>query len=197
MSKKSKPVRFDATVNPSVDHTLAIAEGSHLNNLAQRLMGLGRYEEAEPLHKQAIEVKERGLGKDHITTALSYNALGETYIELGRLDEAEIFLQKALDIRQASTRSIDDIDAAVTRENLGVVYEMRGDLPRARQMRRVGAPDNMLCAYNKCELYKVKRRNLLQCGGCKSIYYCGAGCQSKDWKRHKKYCKRDASKQAA
>ncbi|EPT04356.1 hypothetical protein FOMPIDRAFT_1084290, partial [Fomitopsis schrenkii] len=161
-----------------------------LNNMAQQLMRMGRYEEAESLHRQAIEVKERGLGTDHITTALSYNAMGKTYIRLNRLDEAEMYLQKALAIREASPRPQDEIDAAVTRENMAVVYEMRGDLPRARQIRRVGSPNNMLCANEKCELFQIKRSILLQCGGCKSIYYCGQDCQKRDWKRHKKYCKK-------
>jgi len=185
-------MRYDTS--PSPEHAQAISQGTYLNNTAQRLMAMGQYVEAERLHKQAIEVKERGLGTDHITTALSYNAIGEVYTQLERLDDAEVYLKKALTIRQASPRASDEIDAAVTRENLAVVYEMRGDLPRARQLRRIGSPNNMLCAHSNCELYQVKRSNLLQCGGCKSIYYCGTDCQSKDWKRHKKYCKRAAPK---
>lgn len=164
MSGKSvKPVRLDATINPSPAHALAIEQGSQLNNMAQQLMRMGRYEEAERLHRKAIEVKERGLGTDHITTALSYNALGETYIRMNRLDEAEMFLQKALNIREASPRPQDEIDTAVTRENIAMVYEMRGDLPRAKQMRRVGSPNNMLCAYEKVRLplsYKLGRSHI-------------------------------------
>ena len=147
--KSARPLRFDATINPSPAHAQAIEQGSQFNNRAQQLMRLGRYEEAEQLHRQAIDVKERGLGTDHITTALSYNAIGETYIRMNRLDDAEMYLQKARNIREASPRPQDEIDAAVTRENIAVVYEMRGDLPRARQMRRVGSPNNMLCAYEK------------------------------------------------
>lgn len=149
MSSKTRPVRFDAIINPSPEYAQAIDQGTQLNNMAQQLMRMGRYEEAESLHRQAIEVKERGLGTDHITTALSYNAMGKTYIRLNRLDEAEMYLQKALAIREASPRPQDEIDAAVTRENMAVVYEMRGDLPRARQIRRVGSPNNMLCANEK------------------------------------------------
>ncbi|TFY62918.1 hypothetical protein EVJ58_g3566 [Rhodofomes roseus] len=152
MTEHSKPIRYGATINPSPEYAQAISQGTYFNNTAQQLMKISRYEEAERLHKQAIEVKERGLGKDHITTALSYNAIGETYIQMKRLDDAEMYLQKALNIREASPRAMDEIDAAVTRENLAVVYEMRGDLPRARQLRRVGSPNNMLCAHSNVSL---------------------------------------------
>lgn len=30
---------------------------------------------------------------------------------------------------------------------------------------------------------------LLQCGACKTAYYCGKACQTKDWPFHKIYCK--------
>lgn len=31
---------------------------------------------------------------------------------------------------------------------------------------------------------------LLRCGACKSISYCSAGCQKKDWKKHKPMCRK-------
>ena len=159
------PLRVDIAINPSPAHALAIQQGSEFNNMAQQLLRMGRFEEAERLHRKAIEVKERGLGTNHITTALSYNAIGEALTRLNRLDEAEGFLLKARKIREASRRPLDEIDAAGTRENLAVVYEMRGDLPRARQMRRIGSPDNMLCAYEKVRVLLYVSR-----------YYCSHTC---------------------
>lgn len=41
---------------------------------------------------------------------------------------------------------MDEFDAAGSRENLAVVCEMRGNLRRAKQLRRIGAPDRMLCS---------------------------------------------------
>ncbi|KAI0726157.1 hypothetical protein C8Q72DRAFT_540561 [Fomitopsis betulina] len=52
---------------------------------------------------------------------------------------------------------------------------------------------SMTTCHIKCELFQVKRSNLLQCGGYKSIYYCGKDCQRRDWKRHKKYCKKSGT----
>lgn len=139
--------RPHVSVNPTVEFAQATAIGVQLNNQALRLSQEGDLEGAERLHLQAIKVKEHGFGRDNIKTALSYNAIGELYTKMGRLDKAEEYLEKAVKIRDASTSDADEFDAAVSRENLAIVYEMRGNLRRAKELRRVGSPDRMLCAY--------------------------------------------------
>lgn len=125
-------MNFTATINPSPAQAMAVMQASGLNNEALQCMRTGDHAGAEHLHKQAIQVKEVGLGTDHITTALSYNALGETYVAMGRLDEAEDYLGRALRVRATQGPAMD---AAVTRDNLGRVCEMRGDLAKAREIR--------------------------------------------------------------
>jgi hypothetical protein len=41
-----------------------------------------------------------------------------------------------------------------------------------------------------CRKKETKNKKLLGCAACRSIFYCDAECQKKDWKRHKKTCKK-------
>jgi tetratricopeptide (TPR) repeat protein len=58
----------------------------------------GRYEEAEPLYKQALGIRERVLGPDHPDTAGSLNNLALLYNNQGRYEEAEPLYKRALEI---------------------------------------------------------------------------------------------------
>ncbi|KZT02694.1 uncharacterized protein LAESUDRAFT_684918 [Laetiporus sulphureus 93-53] len=184
-------VRTHFDVNPSPAAAKATMEGAQYNNMGRQLSEAGDLSGAEQMHLRAIKVKERSLGTEHIKTALSYNAIGELYTKMGRLDDAKEFLQKSVRIRDASRNPVDELDAAGSRENLAIVYEMQGNLHRAKELRRVGFPDKMLCAHYYCPHLTQHRKNLMQCRGCKSIYYCGKSCQTADWRRHKKYCKKE------
>ena len=111
---------------------------------AQRLALMGQYGEAEKLHLQALAVKECVLGCSEVSTAVSYNAMGDMYTRMGRLDEAKTYLQKALHIREGNPKC-HELDAAVTRMYLGKVLEMQGDLAGAKKLRRLGWRNEMLC----------------------------------------------------
>ena len=137
---------LNAQVNPSPASAQSITEGAKLNNEALRLERQGDLAGAEQHHLQAIEVKEAGLGVDHVTTALSYNGLGELYLTTNKLDKAEEYLKKALRVREHSGPKSD---LAVTRDNMARFFEMKGDLDAAEEMCRRGGPDNVACgSYN-------------------------------------------------
>ncbi|CAL1695770.1 unnamed protein product [Somion occarium] len=179
-------MNFTATINPSPAQAMAVMQASGLNNEALQCMRTGDHAGAEHLHKQAIQVKEVGLGTDHITTALSYNALGETYVAMGRLDEAEDYLGRALRVRATQGPAMD---AAVTRDNLGRVCEMRGDLAKAREIRTLDQ-SHVACGHYDCPaMTDFPMANLSHCSKCKSVFYCSRKCQCVDWKRHKSFCK--------
>ena len=55
-----------------------------VNNLAELYQVEGRYAEAEPLYKRALETQERVLGKEHPDTLGSVNNLAELYRVQGR-----------------------------------------------------------------------------------------------------------------
>jgi hypothetical protein len=80
-------------------------------------------------------------------SALTRNAIGELYFRTGRDDDAESMLKKAVSVRE---RVGTALDAAVSRENLAQVYEHKGNMALAREI-RVSTPNNMVCGnYNVC-----------------------------------------------
>ncbi|GBE77960.1 hypothetical protein SCP_0108420 [Sparassis crispa] len=138
------PIVTNLTINPTVEQHEAL----RFNNEAQRLSREGDYRGAERLHLRAIALKEQGYGLNHFTTALSWNALGELYIEMGRLDESEDYLKKAVRVRNAAAAENDShaFDAAVSRDNLARIYEMRGDMKQAKATRLSGGQTNLACS---------------------------------------------------
>jgi len=71
---------------------------STLNNLALLYKSQGRYDQAEPLYLQALELRKRLLGEDHPSVATSLNNLALLYYSQGRYDQAEPLFLQALEI---------------------------------------------------------------------------------------------------
>jgi serine/threonine protein kinase/tetratricopeptide (TPR) repeat protein len=66
------------------------------------LAGLRRYDEAEPLLREAYAIRERSYGKSHPTVADTAHALAGVCSALGRHDEAKIFALQSRDIFRAA-----------------------------------------------------------------------------------------------
>lgn len=148
-------------LNPSAGMANGLTSGVDLNNQALQLQRQGDFQAAERVYLQAIQVKEAGLGTEHFTTAVSYNGLGELYLKMDRLDEAGEYLNKALRIRSVSGPKVD---LAYTRDNLGKLHEMRGDLEAAQDIRLQGAPeDNIACSNYAVSTSKLTHRSCIEC----------------------------------
>jgi len=161
-----------------------LMEAIDLNNTAQSLSQSGRHQDALKLFQEALRLKIKACGTHSKQAALSYNALGECYMELHQYDLARTNLEAALAFRQTEGETLD---TRVTRENLGRVCEEMGDLHGAREHRNNGTN---LCANNTCmDEPPENGLRLFSCSRCKAIYYCCKDCQKEDWKRHKVYCK--------
>ena len=106
-----------------------------IGKLGAALRYLNRYEEAEPLYVESLEMRRRLFGDRSAEVSASLNNLGFLYRHLGRLDEAESALRESLSIRQA-LMGPDDRRIAITMNNLGSVLYKRGDLTNAEQMFR-------------------------------------------------------------
>lgn len=46
-----------------------------------------------------------------------------------------------------------------------------------------------LSSWRMCQYCNAVEKDLLKCGKCKIVHYCGVECQKKDWTQHKKVCK--------
>src|SRR5262249_16388347 len=68
------------------------------NNLALLLNSVGKYAEAEPLFRKALEIRRRALGEDHPDTAASYDGLAVLLQSVGKHAEAEPLHRQALEI---------------------------------------------------------------------------------------------------
>ncbi|KAB8295241.1 hypothetical protein EYC80_007155 [Monilinia laxa] len=175
----------------------AMMNASQLNNQANILESHGDFVGAEKLFLESLRLKIECTGEDSIQAALSKNALGELYMKLdGRWEDAKKMLEDADRVRSG----FDDFDAACTRDNLGQLWEIKGDMVKAR-MAREKLPDSMICSNFSCPLstanVKSKRRDLKNCGRCKCVWYCSVECQKFDWRsRHKKWCKAPEVKSA-
>ena len=59
-----------------------------MNNLAEALCSQGKYEEAERMHRQTLELREKALGAEHPDTLASMNNLAIALRSQGKFEEA-------------------------------------------------------------------------------------------------------------
>ncbi|EGG09604.1 uncharacterized protein MELLADRAFT_61077 [Melampsora larici-populina 98AG31] len=178
----------------SVSSNPQVPLNCNLQNQAVQLHKDGQYEKEEVALLNALERKIATSGAQSHTVALTKNSLGELYIDMGRLNEAQKFLEEAEIVRKDGAVS----DLVCTRDNLGRLYEMKGDHEKAIKWRTMGAPNEMVCSHYQCpkmiNAAKLSKYAELQhCARCKCVFYCGTVCQKKDWTRHKKYCQAPTS----
>ena len=74
-----------------------------LNNLAGLYKSMGEYAKAEPLYRQALEIRRRVLGEEHPDYATSLNNLAVLYESMGEYAKAEPLYRQALEIRKGSS----------------------------------------------------------------------------------------------
>ena len=96
-----------------------------LNNLGSLYDFQGRYEEAEPLLLQALEMRKRILGENHADVATSLNNLAGLYKSQGRYEQAEPFLVQALEMRKRIFRE-NHPHVATSLNNLAYLYYFQG-----------------------------------------------------------------------
>ncbi|KAG9219651.1 hypothetical protein CCMSSC00406_0006027 [Pleurotus cornucopiae] len=175
------------SLNPSINTADAAFEASEFNTQAYQAQQSRTLQEAERLYLLAIELKERSSGPNSMTVVTSRGMLCEVYLKMGKIEEADYNLKEAMAVmNESGTLSFN---AAVTRENLAQLAEMKGEMGEAKALRLGGASNTMACANSECTRQGLRIDVLKQCSNCKSVYYCSETCQRIDWRdRHKKYC---------
>jgi hypothetical protein len=93
----------------------------------------GRYKEAEPLFKRALEIRERVLGVDHPTTAVSLIDLAGLYWSQGRYEKVEPLFKRALEICER-VLGADHLNTADMLNNLALLYYNQGRYEEAEPL---------------------------------------------------------------
>ncbi|MBD2201348.1 tetratricopeptide repeat protein [Calothrix sp. FACHB-1219] len=109
-------------LNRELDLQMDLA--ANLNNLAGFYRAIGRYQEAEPLYQQALELTQNLLGDNHPCFATSLNNLAGLYKSRGQYSKAELLYQQALELRK---RLLGDHhpDVAASLNNLALLYDQQ------------------------------------------------------------------------
>jgi CHAT domain-containing protein len=106
-----------------------------LNNLAGLYQDQGDYPRAEPLFRQAMEIRKKVLGENHPDYATSLNNLAGLYKQQRDYARAEPLLRDASDICK-SVLGENHPDYAKSLHNLALLYQAQGDYPRAEPLLR-------------------------------------------------------------
>ena len=83
---------------------------------------MGEYDRAEPLYRQALEIKKKALGEEHPDYANSLNNLAALYRALGAYDRAEPLFCQALEIKKKALGEWHP-DYANSLNNLALLYQ--------------------------------------------------------------------------
>ena len=96
-----------------------------LNGLASFYQDRGRYEQAEPLYKEALQTRREVLGARHQDTLTSLNALAMLYQYWGHWEQAESLYQEVLQANRETLgpRSASTLSAL---NNLAGFYQFAG-----------------------------------------------------------------------
>jgi tetratricopeptide (TPR) repeat protein len=106
-----------------------------LGTLASELQAQGKYDEAEPLHREALEVSRETVGNRHPATLTSINNLGVLLKVKGNLAAAEPLYRELLEVLCA-TLGDRHPDTLTSVGNLGALLLAKGDLVAAEPLIR-------------------------------------------------------------
>ena len=117
------------------ERTSGQATNCTLITLAVELQDQGKYDEAEPLYREALEVRRATLGSRHQKTLTSISNLGMLLKAKGDLAAAEPLYHEALEVRR-ETLGDRHLNTLTSINNLGVLLKVKGDLAAAEPLYR-------------------------------------------------------------
>jgi tetratricopeptide (TPR) repeat protein len=72
----------------------------YLNEAGLAAVQIALYDQAQPLFRKGLEIRQRVLGEEHPSTAASYNNVASNLNAQGKYEQAEPLLRKGLEINQ-------------------------------------------------------------------------------------------------
>jgi tetratricopeptide (TPR) repeat protein len=126
------------------------------------------YPQAEAAYRQALALREKHLGANHLDVASSLNDLATVYYNQGRYSEAESLLKRSLSIYEQQLGA-DHPQTATSLNNLAELYRAQGRYREAEPLykrslsiyeKHLGAdhPDTAASLNNLAELYRAQGR---------------------------------------
>ncbi len=118
---------------PEAQNSLELIEAQRLNQEVMKLHREGKYNQAIPLAKRALLIREKLLGSEHPDVATSLNSLAQLYQAQGNYSKAEPMLKRSLAIREKVLGSEHPyVAASIT--NLAAIYRLQGSYSKAEPM---------------------------------------------------------------
>ena len=119
--------------NKKTENYLLVA-ARDLHNFAALYEKVSNFEKALELYYKALYIREKKLGKEHISTATTYNNIASVYYKQGYYpdypEKALVFYKKALEIRE-KVLGKEHLETATTYNKIAVVYNDQGDCTKA------------------------------------------------------------------
>jgi eukaryotic-like serine/threonine-protein kinase len=123
--------------------------GTLLDTMGRAYAGLGLYDQAAPLLREALATRRQALGPEHADVLATLNALGNLEYDQGDYPRAEDTLREALALKR-KTHGAEHPEVARALNSLGSVRLRRGDLAGAQALyseslemrRRLLGPDH-------------------------------------------------------
>jgi tetratricopeptide (TPR) repeat protein len=109
------------------------ASGAMLNQAGYYLQAQGQYQQAEPLMKEALEIRKQVLGTLHPAYATSLNNLAALYQSQGRYEQAEPLYLEDLKITK-QVLGTNHPDYAKSLNNLALLYQSQGRYEQAEPL---------------------------------------------------------------
>ena len=112
-----------------------LEQAHRLNQQVLQLLDESRYQEAMPLARQALAIRETTLGESHFYVATSLNNLASLYHNQGNYSAAEPLYRRALEIRK-NLLGKSHPDVAQSLNNLASLYRDQGNYSAAEPLYR-------------------------------------------------------------
>ncbi|KAK7177943.1 hypothetical protein PSPO01_16006 [Paraphaeosphaeria sporulosa] len=121
-----------ATLDSTLDET---TRASLLDRVGRCQASLGQYSAAETTHRQVFSLREKTLGKEHISTLTSMNEVGVALDIQGKHDAAETMHRQTLATKD-KVLGKEHLETLTSMNNLALVLEKQGRYEAAEAMHR-------------------------------------------------------------
>ena len=105
----------------------------HSSNLALLCCDQGKYDQAEPLYLQAMDIYEKAWGTEHPEVATALDNLAQLYSAQGKYEQAEPLYQLALAIAEKGVGTEHTSTATIV-DNLANLYRSQGKYEQAEPL---------------------------------------------------------------